>query len=184
MRRLHVSLFLVAVVIGALAVGGRSFATAQDADLASHPAVGSWLIETDQDLGAMAVRTMVLNADGTAMAVSGIAPNGAASAGVWAPAGDTTANVTFTLVTDGPAYITLRFAIEIAADGATLTGSYTAEMVFDPANETGTGGSAGEIGPATITGTRLVAEGPGTPVDSFEDFFAVPGATPAATPES
>jgi hypothetical protein len=184
MRRVHVSLLLAVVLLGTLALGGGSLATAQDADMADHPAIGSWLIETDQDVGAMAVRTMVLNDDGTAMAVSGISPNGAASAGVWASTGDTTANVTFTLVTDGPAYITLRFAIEIAADGQSLTGSYTAEMVFDPANESGTGGSGGQIGPANITGTRLVAEGPGTPVSSFEEFFAVPGATPEATPVS
>jgi hypothetical protein len=169
-----------------MVLGTVSLAIAQDTGAADSPAVGSWLIETqsEQDLGAMSVRTMVLSADGTAVAFNGVAPNGSASAGVWAPSGDGTANVTFTLVTDGPAYITLRFAIEIAADGQSLTGTYTAEMVFDPANESGTGGSGGQIGPASITGTRLVAEGPGTPTSSWADFFAVPGATPEATPAS
>ena len=118
---------------------------------------------------------MTLAADGTALFVSGRATMGV---GAWEPAGDTAANVAFTVVTDGPAYIVIRATLETAADGQSFTGTFTDEMAFDPAG----GGTGGQIGPGTLTGTRLIAEAPGTPSLSFAEFFAPPGGTPAATP--
>jgi hypothetical protein len=122
----------------------------------------------------------MLNADGTAVEYGAYQTTGM---GAWAPTGDRTANVSFTLTSDGPAYIIIRASIEIAPDGKTLTGSYTAEPVFDPAHN----GTAGQIGPGGITGERLVAQAPGTPTMSFDQFLSVggtPAATPVATPTS
>jgi len=70
----------------------------------------------------------------------------------------------------------VRANVEVAADGQTLTASYTLELI-DPV----TGEGAGEIGPGSVAGTRIVAEAPGTPVSSFEEFFSEES-TPAATP--
>jgi len=86
--------------------------------------------------------------------------------------------VTFTVVTDGPAQIVIRASIEVAADGQSFTGTFTDEFVFDPAG----GGTSGEIGPGTITGTRLEAKAPGTPAMTFEEFLPQPKETPEATP--
>ncbi len=173
-------LLAAVVLVGAILTGGGGFGAAQDAGVKDHPAVGSWLVESDPDLEALSIRTLVVSADGTALAISSVAPNGSTGAGVWAPSGDSSAILTFTLVTNGPAYIVLRASIDIAADGQSFTGIFTDEAVFDPTSPEGTGG---EMGPGRLTGTRLTAQAPGTPSVSFEEFFSVPGATPAATPE-
>jgi hypothetical protein len=169
-------LLLTVVVLGTVFAGGR-LVTAQESETASHPAVGSWLVETDPADADYYPRMITLSADGSALFISG---HQTTAVGAWTPASDTTADLTFTQVTDGPAYIKIRAGIEIAPDGQSLTGTFTFEAVFDPAG----GGTSGEIGPGTITGTRMVAEAPGTPTSSFEEFFAVPGATPEATPEA
>jgi len=98
--------------------------------------------------------------------------------GTWEPAGDTSANLTFTVVGHGPGSIVIRASIDVAPDGQSFTGTFTNEFVFDPAG----GGTSGEIGPGSIEDTRFAAEAPGTPVASFEEFFAAPSATPEATP--
>lgn len=178
MRR--ISIFLAAVVLaGAIIPFWGRFGAAQTDAVNGHPAVGSWLVESDPDLAAISIRTLVVGADGTALAISSVAPNGSTGAGVWEPTGDSSAILTFTLVTDGPAYIVLRASIDIAADGQSFTGTFTDEAIFDPTSPEGTGG---EIGPGRLTGTRLTAQAPSTPVASFEEFFGVPEGTPSATP--
>ena len=71
----------------------------------------------------------------------------------------------------------IRASIEVAADGQSFTASYTLELL-DPA----TGEGMGEYGPGTATGTRLMAEAPGTPVGSLEDLFSQFEGTPEASP--
>ena len=174
MRRSFV-IVLAIVMLGASLLGGGRFATAQDAGLADHPAAGSWLVESDPGDSEYAPRLMILSADGTALFLSS---RQTAAVGAWEPTGETTATLTFTVAVNGPGYIVVRASVEAAPDGASFTGTFTDEVVFDPEHD----GTSGEIGPGTLEGTRLSPEAPGTPVDSFEDFFAPPGGTPAATP--
>lgn len=171
----------VVVLLGIALVGGNHFVSAGESAIGNHPAAGSWLVSTDPGDAEYSPRLMTLAADGTAMFVSG---QKATAVGAWQPTGDTSAAASFTVVTDGPAYIVIRAAIDLAPDGQSFSGTYTLEAVFDPAG----GGTSGEIGPGTIDGTRLVAQAPGTPVASFEEFFppaeGTPGATPAAQTEA
>lgn len=177
MRRSGV-VVLAAILCGSLWFAGGMHGIAQDAGRMPHPAAGVWLVESEPDLGEMGVRSLLLATDGSAGVVSSASP-GLTSLGAWKPTGDSTAHVTAYMVTDGPAYIVLRMALEIGSDGQTLTGTFTLEMVFDP---TSPDGSSGEIGPGSVTGTRVMVEGPGTPTSSFDDFFAVPEPAAAATP--
>ena len=173
--RLTGSLVLSAVVLLGIVfgVGGRFAAAGTESD--AHPAVGSWLVASDPGDAEYFPRLMTLSADGTAMFVSGEKATGV---GAWEATGDATADLTFTVVTNGPAYLVIRVAIEVEADGQSFSGTFTLEAVFDPAG----GGTSGEIGPGTIDGTRLVAEAPGMPVASFEEFLPPADGTPAATP--
>lgn len=174
MRRSSI-VVLVVMMLATLIIGGSRFATAQDDSIVDHPATGSWLVDSNPGDTEYAPRLMTLSADGSALFVSG---HQTTAIGAWEPTGDTTAILTFTVAVNGPGYIVFRASVDAAPDGASFTGTFTDEIVFDPEHD----GTSGEIGPGTIDGTRLSAEAPGTPVDTFEDFFAVPGATPGATP--
>ncbi len=176
MRRPVVILLLAIATIGAVVGGGR-LATAQDSSLANHPAKGSWSVTSDPGDAEYSPRLVILSADGGAMFVSGYATT---AIGAWEPAGESTADVTFTMVTDGPGQIVIRVSLEVAPDGQAFTGTFTNEIVVDPVG----GITSGEIGPGMLTGTRMAAEAPGTPTESFDEFFALPGATPEATPVS
>lgn len=177
MRRTSVISLLTIMLAGAVPIGGGRFAAAQDPGPADHPARGAWTTETQPGDAEYSPRLVTLSADGSALFVSGYQTMGIGS---WAPSGDTTAIVTFTVVTNGPAQIVIRASIEIAPDGDSFTGTFTNEIMFDPAG----GGTSGEIGPGTIEGTRLVAEAPGTPTMSFEEFVPSPAGTPESTPAS
>lgn len=174
MRRLSIILLLAAAMLGT--VGGGSHATfAQDIEMDNHPAVGSWIITSDLDDAEYFPRLVILSGEGAAFFVSGSQTMGV---GAWEPMDETTAAVSFTVVTNGPPQIVIRAGFEVAPDGQSSTGTFTTEAIFDPVG----GGSSGEIGPGTLDGTRLVAEAPGTPSMPFEDFFAVPESSREATP--
>lgn len=177
MRRTNLLSLFAAVLLGIVLTGGSHVAVAQVPSLGDHPANGSWTVTADPGDAEYSPRLMILSADGGAIFISGYETTGV---GAWEPTGQTTAVVTFVVVTDGPAQIVIRASIEIAPDGQAFTGMFTNEIMFDPAS----GGTSGEIGPGAISGTRLVAEAPGTPTQTFEEFFAMPGATPEATPAS
>lgn len=175
MRRTSALSVASVIVLVTLLLAGGHFAAAQEINPGDHPANGSWNVTTDPGDAEYSPRLVILSADGGAIFVSGYETTGV---GAWEPTSETTAAVTFIVVTDGPAQIVTRASIEVAPDGQAFTGTFTNEVVFDPAG----GGTSGEIGPGTISGTRLVAEAPGTPTQTFEEFFALPGATPEATP--
>jgi hypothetical protein len=96
--------------------------------------------------------------------------------GVWEPTGANTAVVTITFILEDGSRLTIRVDVEVAPDGQSFTSSYTLE--FTDAS----GQASGEIGPGIAEATRLEVQAPGTPVASFEEFFAVPEGTPGATP--
>jgi hypothetical protein len=105
-----------------------------------------------------------------------IDPDGSNGLGTWEPTGDSTANLTFHFVDEEEGVTTIRVSIEVSPDGQSFTATFTLEFM-DPES----GESSGEVGPGSVTGTRIVVEGPGTPVMSFEDAFAAEG-SPEATP--
>ena len=152
-------------------MGGRSLVAAQDGDTASHPIVGTWLVDFAPADPNGTFNVAVFAADGTMIDSSA---EGGAAGGVWSATGETTADATYVILTDGPAHIVVRASIEVAADGQSFSGTYTNEYVIDKTGET----TSEEIGPGTFEGKRIVVEAPGTPSSSFEDFF------PQATPES
>ncbi len=177
MRRISVVSLSAVIVLATVLIGAGRFAGAQEVNPGDHPANGSWNVTSDPGDTEYSPRLAILSADGGAFFVSGEKLTGI---GAWEPTGDTTAIVTFTVVTNGPGQIVTRASIEVSPDGQAFTGTFTNEVVVDPVG----GITSGELGPGTLTGTRMVAEAPGTPTETFDEFFALPGATPEATPES
>jgi hypothetical protein len=175
MRQISSLSFSLIVLLGLVLTFGSSLAAAQDRWGNDHPLVGSWNVESDPGDAEYSPRLVSFAADGTAFFVSGQQTMGV---GAWQPTGDTTAVVSFAVATNGPAYILIRARIDVAPDRLSFTGTFTFEAVFDPAG----GGTSGEVGPGTLTGTRVSAEAPGTPTASFEDIFPQPAGTPVATP--
>lgn len=148
---------------------------AQDPSATDQVAVGTWLVESNLGDAEYSIRLMTLGADGSAIFASGQQTTGLGS---WEATSDTTAIATFAAVTNGPAWISIRVQLDFAPGGQSFAGVYTIEAILgSPDGET-----SGEIGPGTLSGTRLVAEAPGTPVASFEEFFPPQSGTPAATP--
>ncbi|HET7093441.1 MAG TPA: hypothetical protein VFI22_08185 [Thermomicrobiales bacterium] len=178
MRRRPLLLVFVSILLGAAAVGGRHVVAAQGPAFANHPAVGSWRVHREPENPQYPVELMILSADGAVLDFGAF--SGATGVGRWEPMGADAATVTFTVVSDGPAYIVVRSSVRFAPDGQSFTGAYTEEIVFDPDHA----GTSGQIGPGTVDGTRMAAEAPGTPVASFEQFFPQPAGTPEATPDA
>ncbi len=177
MLRIRTLLIGTTLLLTMVLVIGSPFAAAQDSGGNVHAAVGSWNVESDPGDAEYSPRLITLHADGTALFVSGRQTVGL---GTWSSMSDATVAVSFAATTDGPSYILIRAQLEVAADGESFTGSYTIEAIFDPAGAE----SSGEVGPGTLTGARLAAESPGTPIASFEEFFPSPDGSPEATPAS
>jgi hypothetical protein len=174
MRRILVPFLSVVVLLGVVIAGAHTLG-AQDADMASHPLVGSWDLAVDIGDGDTSCHSQVaFSADGTYIEAS---CEGFVSIGSWEPTGPTTANMSFLTGSPEDGQIRIRAAIEVAEDGQSFTAPFTFDLI-DP--ETGTG--MGEYGPGMATGTRLVVEGPGTPVGTILDLFAQFEASPEATP--
>lgn len=180
MRKRLLSSFAVIVLVALAAFGLRSGVGAQDATTQGHPLVGTWLADTDTNDPANAMDTFTFSSDGGYIEVDA---TGDVQLGAWEATGGTTAIlkiVSYQANDDGtPAggYI-VRASIEVAADGNSFTASYTFEFL------SADGSSSGQAGPGTATGTRIVAEAPGTPVMSLEDLFSSSGGPPEATPIS
>lgn len=168
---------VLAVVLGMFALPVMGTALAQDADGGEFPLVGTWQMTPDSTdpLGSFVLTSF--GADGT---VTNITTDGTTTLGAWTTTSETTADVTVLGTTNGPAFVVIRASLTVADDGQTLTGTYTSEYIFDPVG----GGTSQEIGPGSVTGTKVTVSAPGTPVDTYASFFPQDGATPVATPES
>jgi hypothetical protein len=182
MRRFSVLAVVLVAIVGLAAVGHGPGTAAQDgtpaAGMAGHPLVGAWVLDTDADTPGSTPSTLAtFSADGVYTQVDS---DGSAGIGSWATTGPTTAGMTFHGFLPGEAgggMITVRAAIAVAADGQTLTATYTLELVKAD------GTSTGQYGPGHVTGTRIAAEPMGTPVGSLSDLesqFGAGGATPEA----
>jgi hypothetical protein len=179
MRRISILAVLLSVVLGGLLIVGRaSTIGAQDSTPAAmdgHPLVGTWLLDTDAENAGNPPTLATFGADGI---YSQVEADGAVGVGAWQATGGSTADLTFhELDSENGNYsgmVTIRAAITVAADGQSLTATYTGEYV------TADGLSTGQYGPGSATGTKLVAEPMGTPEGPLSALFGE--ATPEATP--
>lgn len=172
--------------LAGVAGGGVALATARLAAQGTtpvangtHPFVGVWMISSEGDDGPPEFG--VVTADGGFVNYTA---DGEVNIGVWAPSGDSTADMTIRGTIPGEegsngGLFVIRVAIEVDATGESFAGPYTLEIM----NPDGTG--TGQYGPSSVTGTRLVAEPMGEPVGSLEDLFGQfeGGGEPGATPE-
>jgi hypothetical protein len=172
-RVIAVCLLLLATA-WAIALPGSG--SAQDeASMADHPLVGTWIL-TDDDAPDDPPFLAIFSSDGTYQQID---YDGSAGFGVWEATGPTTANMSFMAQEqndDGSfgGAVTIRASIEVAADGMSLTADFTLQFVsgdFD----------SGELGPGSVTGTKMMVEPMGTPVASFDEFDeeGTPEASPA-----
>ena len=175
MRRMGIIVLSVVMLCGAF---GASIAVAQEATPAAggdHPVVGSWVLDTEPENPTNAPTLAVFSADGVYFQVEPAGEVGTGTqvgVGSWETTGGTTADMTFLIIGSDGFMLTIRASLD-AADGQSLTGTYTTEFV-DP-----DGVSTGEVGPGEVEGTRITVEPQGEPVGSFEDIFGAPEATPA-----
>jgi hypothetical protein len=140
-------------------------ATATATAAEAHPIVGTWNTETSSgDPG-----DVMFSADGSVVSVD----TEDVSLGVWEATGPSTVNLMFSGLIpaeeagSGGGRFIIRATLEVAPDGQSFTGDYTVEVTADFEGAP----PAGEYGPDSVTGTRVVVEPMGTPVGSLEDLF-------------
>jgi hypothetical protein len=169
MRRLPAAVSVLAVSL--LAIGGLASATlAQDASAtAASPAVGAWVL-TIVDNPTAAPQEMILHADGTYFQWDGTG----VSVGAWEATGPTTGAITLVAYglddTGKVGHSTVRATFEVAPDGQSLSADYTLEYFGADGSDTG------QMGPGSVTATRVVVEPMGTPVMPLQ------GPAPSPTP--
>ncbi len=174
MRRRFVGVLSFLALIGIVAIGATS-GSAQDTSVPDHPILGAWELRADLGAGETSCLShVVFTADGGYVDVD---CDGHVQVGVWEPTGPNTANLMITVKSVEMGSFIIRAAFEVSADGQTFTAPFTFELL-DPT----TGEGSGQYGPGLATGTRLVAEGPGTPIAPVADLFADTEASPEATP--
>jgi hypothetical protein len=163
-----------------LALGARPLdAAAQDAATEGHALVGTWYLDVDATDPANALEMFILHADGTYVEANA---DGTVRLGAWEATGPTTANLTIVAYTkdEGGTNLgatMLRLAITLNPDGDSYSAEGTIELIRPD------GSSSGQAGPVGGAATRLVVEGPGTPVMTLDELFSAPAGTPdAATP--
>ena len=106
--------------------------------------------------------------------------------GAWTGTGAGTADITFDTPLVDPAagflgFVRVRGRLEVAADGQTISGTYTVQ--FPTAMAQAAGMQEGEYGPNDVTGQRIAVESMGMPVGPLPQGpgpSAAPGASPAA----
>jgi hypothetical protein len=175
MRRISILAVLLTVVFGGVLSFGRTANLgAQDTGMAGHPLVGTWVLNTNADDPTTPPTLASFSADGIYTQVDA---EGAVGIGAWQATGPNTADMTFHELgsEDGnfAGTATIRAAIEVAADGQSLTATFTAEFTLPDGME------SGEYGPGNVTGTKVVVEPMGTPVGPLEGLFEEEG-TPEA----
>ncbi|MCA9863589.1 MAG: hypothetical protein R2853_15860 [Thermomicrobiales bacterium] len=163
------------LIIGGTVTTGRSDVTAQEsspAGLAGHPLVGSWIVDTDVDMGSDPPELGIFTADGT---VFGLGANRWVS-GAWEAADDHTGTVTMMGVFDanGGGYVVLRGPHEVDESG----NAWTCPCTFTVVSPDGTVLASGS---ATAHATRLPVE---TADAVGQTLPGVPVWTPAAPAEA
>jgi hypothetical protein len=174
MRRTLIGFFSVVVLLGTLLASAGVLA-AQDTEVADHPLLGTWELRADVGDGDTSCASQVVFTDEGAYI--DVDCDGVVVIGTWEPTGDTTANMSFSASDGEGGSYTVRASVEVAADGQSFTAPFTFELT-----DVESGEGTGQYGPGMATGTRLVAEAPGTPVGSVMDLFGQFGGTPEATP--
>lgn len=175
-------LSLVALLVGLLLTAALLLAPAHGAAqatpaMATHPLVGAWELQTQVNNPSNPPSVAVFHPDGTYYESDA---DGSDGAGTWQPTGPNTANLTIIFHgTDEKgnyvAKIKVRAAVTVDASGNSFTAPYTLEFISPD------GKSTGQLGPVTATGTRIMAEAPGTPVGTVPaGGVPIPGATPAS----
>lgn len=160
-----------------LALASSTPASAQENSTEEHALVGTWFLTESSDNPTDADDLFILHADGAYIEVNA---SGSVRLGAWEATGPTTANLTIVANSRGDdgadiGGIILRLAITLNPDGNT----YTAEGTIELRSPDGT--LSGQLGPVGGAASRLVVEGPGTPVMTPEEFFGgMAEATPAA----
>jgi len=127
-----------------------------------HPIVGPWVIEADDPASTPSLA--IFHPDGSYTFRSGTG----VGIGAWEPTGERTADATLLFpVLDEQGefggFAVLRSSGEVADDGQALAGTGTVEF------PTADGGTTGEIGLTSLTGTRIVVEPVGEPVAPVEE---------------
>jgi hypothetical protein len=141
--------------------------------------VGTWLLDTNTDVPDNSPTLASFSTDGIYTQAEADASVGIGS---WQATGPSRAELTFHQIftEEGDTFsrTTVRAQIEVAADGQSLTATYTLEFTLPG------GMSTGQYGPGNVSGTKLVVEPMGTPVGTFEDLFSqFEEGAPEATPE-
>jgi hypothetical protein len=166
MRRSPALLCVVAFMLLGLFAASRISpgAVAQDTT-ANHPAVGSWYMSAAAFPDAPPALA-VFHADG--VFTQSQAP-GSVAIGTWEATGERSLAATYVLqyYDENGTFIalTVRANGEVAPNGTTIDGTYTAERT-DP-ESTG----RGEFGPDRFTAERIAVEAMGTPVGPIEALF-------------
>ncbi|MCO5223665.1 MAG: hypothetical protein M9947_19140 [Thermomicrobiales bacterium] len=173
MRKVAASLAILTLT-GSVAMAGRT-SSAQDAASTLHPLVGVW--EMRVDLGEGDTNCPAQLAFSPTGSVIDVDCEGVVAVGVWEPTGDRTANLTITSYNPDYGRYLIRAAIEVAADGASYSASFTFELIDEA-----TGNGTGQFGPGTTTATRQNAEGPGTPEGTISDMLTQGAGSVEATP--
>ncbi len=141
-------LLLLALTAGVVA----ATATRTKDPVADHPLVGAWIAVNDLDPSATPSE-VVIDSDGTATLFTDEGPY----VGVWQATGAMTAQATLvSTVSSGVA--TFRVDVTVGDDGDTFDGSYTFESAC------ACGDTTGELGPGSVSGTRIILDPMGEPV--------------------
>lgn len=133
--------------------------------VAGHPLVGAWIAVNDLDPSATPSQ-VIIDSEGTAILFTDEAPY----VGVWQATGATTAQATLVSTVAG-GVATFRVDVTVADDGATFHGTYTFESAC------GCGDTTGELGPGSVSGTRITLDPMGEPVGPLPT--ANPGPSPS-----
>jgi hypothetical protein len=161
MRRfISVAPVLIGLLLATTFVGPGAVAQDESTSTAGHPMVGTWLIEPST---GEPPELFFAGADGVAASTS-VEGTGFGS---WTATGERTADATirFPMVDPEAGFLgmaTMRASVEVAADGQSFAGTFTAELPAAMAEAMGL--PVGELGPGDVSGVRVVVEPMGEPV--------------------